>query len=73
MKNKNYWIQSTGVKKHHGDLHKQLGYVPGHEIPSKLLTEISNANLGTKVRGHTVTPLLKKRAVLARTLRRYHE
>jgi hypothetical protein len=72
MKDK-YWIQATGIRKakHRGALHKQLGIKPGKKIPSKLLTEISKANIGTKVRGKTVTGLLKKRAVLAKTLRRY--
>ena len=71
MKNKKYWIQKTGVRKHKGALHRQLGYPKGKKIPTKLLTRISEANIGTKIGKHRVTPLLKKRAVLAKTLRRY--
>ena len=71
MKRKRMWIQKSGIKKHPGKLHKQLGIPAGKKIPSKLLTDIAKANIGTKVRGRTVTGLLKKRAVLARTLRRY--
>ena len=70
MKSK-YWIQKTGVKKHRGALHKQLGIEPGDKIPSKFLNDIVRADIGTKVRGHKVTGLLKKRAVLAKTLRRF--
>jgi hypothetical protein len=66
-----FWIQKTGIRKHPGRLHEQLGIPAGEKIPSKLLTKISKAEIGTKVRGHKVTGLLKKRAVLARTLRRY--
>jgi len=71
MKRKKMWIQKTGIKRHPGKLHKQLGIPYGKKIPSKLLTDIAKANVGTKVRGHKVTGLLKKRAVLAKTLRRY--
>jgi hypothetical protein len=71
MKRRKMWIQRTGIKRHPGKLHKQLGMPAGKKIPTKLLTEIAKANIGTKVRGHTVTGLLKRRAVLARTLRRY--
>jgi len=65
------WIQKTGIKRHPGKLHKQLRIPKGKKIPSKLLTDIAGAKIGTKVRGHKVTGLLKKRAVLAKTLRRY--
>jgi len=71
MKRRKMWIQKSGIKKHPGKLHKQLGMPITKKIPSKLLTDIAKAKIGTKVRGHTVTGLLKKRAVLARTLRRY--
>lgn len=58
------WIQkATHSKK--GALKRQLGYSEDHKIPRKLLREIKEANVGTKVRGHRVTPLLKKRAVFA--------
>lgn len=65
----NKWIQKTGIKKHPGKLHIQLGIATGKKIPSKLLTEIANANIGTKVRGHKITLKLKRRAVLAKNLR----
>ncbi|MCK9370020.1 hypothetical protein M0R04_08965 [Candidatus Dojkabacteria bacterium] len=66
---KENWIQGTGIKKHKGALRKQLG-IKG-TISTKMLNEISGARLGTKVRGHKVTLLLKKRAVLARSLRKF--
>jgi hypothetical protein len=65
------WIQKTGIKKHPGSLKKQLGIPTGKKISTKLLTKIAKANIGTKVRGHKVTTLLKRRAVLAKTLRKY--
>jgi hypothetical protein len=71
MRRRKMWIQKTGIKKHPGKLHAQLRIPAGKKIPSKLLTNIAKAKIGTKVRGHKVTGLLKKRAVLARTLRRY--
>jgi len=64
------WIQQARISRHKGSLRQQLGIKSDRKIPSKLLTEISSARIGTRVRGHTVTPLLKKRVVLARTLRR---
>ena len=69
LEEKKKWIQDIKMKK--GALHRQLGVPSRRKIPSGLLNKVSNANIGTKVRGHTVTPLLKKRAVLARTLRKY--
>ena len=71
MRKKKMWIQKTGIKRHPGKLHKQLGIPMGKKIPSKLLTDIASADIGTKVRGHKVTGLLKKRAVLARSLRKF--
>lgn len=71
MKRKSYWIQKTGVKKHKGALHRQLSVPIGNKIPKHFLTDISKAKIGTKVRGHKVTHLLKRRAVLAETFRRY--
>ena len=71
MRKKKMWIQKTGIKKHPGKLHKQLKYPAGKKIPTGLLNDIAKADIGTKVRGHKVTSLLKKRAVLAKTLRRY--
>lgn len=68
---KNYFIQETGIKKHKGALHRQLGIAEGKKIPTKLLGDIQKAKLGEHVKGHKVTLLLKKRATLAKTLRRY--
>jgi hypothetical protein len=62
------WIQKA--KLHKGRLHHQLGIPAGKVIPRKLLSNVASARIGTKVRGHRVTPLLHRRAVLARTLRR---
>ena len=67
----NYWIQTTGIKKHKGALHRELGIPAGKKIPAGLLMEVSTAKIGTKVRGHKVTLKLKRRAVLAERLRRY--
>lgn len=71
MKKNKRWIQKTGITKHPGALHKQLGIKSGKKIPSKLLTQIVNANIGTKIRGHKITGLLKRRASLAKNLRRF--
>lgn len=57
------WIQEAHGKK--GALHRQLGYASSKEIPSGLKKEIYHASIGTQVRGHTVTPLLKRRVVFA--------
>lgn len=48
-----------------GALHRQLGYGVHDPLPSGLLHEIDEANPGTHVRGHTVTPLLQRRTRLA--------
>lgn len=66
---KNLWIQ--GIEPRKGALHRQLGYPPTAKLPAGLIREISQANIGTHVRGHTVTPLLKKRAVFANTVRKF--
>lgn len=61
------FIKEARVKK--GALHRQLGYPPSNVLPVGLLKEIRSANVGTHVRGHTVTPLLKKRANFALNIR----
>ena len=61
----NKWIQEAHNPKKKGALHRMLGVQVGHKLPVKELKEIKDATLGTKVRGHTVTHLLKKRAVFA--------
>jgi hypothetical protein len=72
-----YWIKDA-VKAHKkGTLHKQLGVPMNKRIPKRLLSRIKSAPLGKTVRNPTktgcrrvkVTGLLKKRAVLAHTLR----
>lgn len=65
------WIQKVKLKK--GSLYKQLGIPKGRTIPSGKLERIAHAKTGSKLKldgYHKITPLLKKRAVLARTLRR---
>lgn len=48
-----------------GALHRQLGYKQDERIPLGLMKDISKANVGTKVRGFSVTPLLKRRVNFA--------
>ena len=66
---KHLWIQEAGIRKHKGSLHHQLGIPMGKKIPPKLLSNIADAKIGRKVRGIKVTKLLKRRAVLAVTLK----
>lgn len=68
----NKWIQKALGKHYHGALHRELGINTKKIIPKKELDKIAKAHLGTYVYGHKITHLLKKRAVLAETLRRYH-
>ena len=63
------WEQEA-FSKHPGALHHQLGYSPTETLPTGLLDDIAHANIGTHVRGHTVTLLLKRRAVAAVNARR---
>ena len=65
------WIQQavTNVTKK-GALHRQLGYPQTDTLPLGLLKEIRDARPGNHVRGHTVTPLLKKRVNFALNIRR---
>jgi len=60
MKN---WIQSAAPKK--GALHRQLGYDQDDRLPKGLIHDIHGADIGTHVRGHTVTRLLKQRVNFA--------
>lgn len=57
------WIRGAGIKK--GALHRQLGYPAGKDIPKGLLHDIYGANVGTTVRGHKVTTLMKRRVMFA--------
>lgn len=65
------WIQRTKIKK--GALSKQIGVPVSKNIPIKVLNKIVKADIGTKVtvpKGRvTVTRLMKRRAVMARTLK----
>ena len=71
-----YWIQSAIKKK--GALSRQLGIPIKKNIPISLLERIRNAKIGSTITNPTktgkrrikVTRLLKKRAVLALTLKR---
>ena len=71
-----YWIQSAIKKK--GALSRQLGIPIKKNIPISLLEKIRNAKIGSTITNPTktgkrrikVTRLLKKRAVLALTLKR---
>ena len=58
------WM-ANAFGKHPGALHHQLGYGVHETIPPGILHEIDEANRGTHVRGHTVTPLLQSRTRLA--------
>lgn len=60
------WIQKAGIKK--GALRSQLGIKEGETIPKSLLRRIVKAEIGTKIKGITVTAQLKKRASLALSL-----
>ena len=71
-----YWIQSAIKKK--GALSRQLGIPIQKNIPFTLLEKIRHAKIGSTITNPTktgkrrikVTRLLKKRAVLALTLKR---
>jgi hypothetical protein len=74
-----YWIQDAVSKHKKGSLHKQLGVPMNKRIPKRLLSRIKSADIGKTVHNPSrtgkrrvkVTGLLKKRAVLAYTLRRF--
>jgi len=67
---KKLWIQQAIKKK--GALRSALGVKEDEKIPKSVLTQIANAEVGTKIsykgKSITVTGLLKKRASLALTL-----
>ena len=62
-----YWIREAFKGHKRGALHRQLGIPQDRPIGKKILRKIKNTPLhqGKKVRGHLVTPLMKKRAVAA--------
>jgi CDGSH-type Zn-finger protein len=66
------WIQDTKMKK--GALHKQLGYGDDETIPAGVIKKIVDGEVGSKVKvkgeEHTITALMKKRANLAKTLKK---
>jgi len=78
-KKKKKWIRRA-VKKE-GGLSRQLGIPKKERIPTTLLRKIKNAKVGTTITNPTktgkrrikVTRLLKKRAVLALTLRKFRK
>lgn len=55
-----YWIQKA--IKHPGALRKELHVKKGHDIPEKKLEKAA----------HSKNPTLRKRAVLAETLKKFH-
>jgi len=63
------WM-AEAFHKHKGALHRQLGYRQSETLPPALIRDIAHANTGTCVRGYTVTPLLKKRAMLVYNARK---
>ncbi len=75
-KEKRRWIQSA-IKKP-GALSRQLGIPEEEDIPIRLLQKIKNTEIGTTIKNPTkkgkrrikVTRLLKRRAVLALTLKK---
>ena len=74
--NRKYWIQRAVRKR--GSLSRQLGIPEEENIPVALLRKIAKAKIGSTIenptkkgrRRYTVTRLLKRRAVLALTLKR---
>jgi hypothetical protein len=56
-----HWIQGAHIKK--GALHKEMGIKQGDKIPEKKLKKAE----------HSKNPLLKKRAILAETLKKLHK
>lgn len=64
------WIQGAKTTKHKGALHRQLGFPTGKKLPTGLLEKIEDAPLGSKVKGHKVTRLLKDRSIFALNVRK---
>ena len=62
---KEKWIQNATNPQKKGSLHRQLGIPQDTIIPKKTLRDIVNTDIGKHSHGHTVTPLLKKRANFA--------
>lgn len=76
MSKKEYWIPKIDMKK--GALSRQLEIPKEENIPISLLAKIKKAKIGTTITNPTktgkrrikVTRLLKRRAVLAHTLKK---
>lgn len=72
-----YWIQKAIKPNKKGALSRQLGIPISENIPITLLAKIKNTPIGDTImnptkkgkRRITVTPLLKKRAVMAYNLK----
>ena len=60
-KHREHWIK--GAIKHPGALHKELGVPKGKKIPESKLKKAE----------HSKNPKLRKRAVLAETLKKMHK
>jgi hypothetical protein len=60
-RSKKNWIREA--IKHPGSLHQQLKVPQGEKIPAKKLEKAE----------HSSNPLLKKRAILAETLKSFHD
>jgi hypothetical protein len=74
---KDDWIRCALAKHKPGSLHRQLHVAKGDKIPVKDLNRAIGADIGDEIMEEgeevTVTRLLKKRAVLAKTLRSFHK
>jgi len=72
MQEKKKWIQETEMKK--GALHKQLGYEEDEDLPAGVIKKIIDGEVGSKIKvkgeEKTITALMKKRANLAKTLKK---
>lgn len=64
----NDWIGKAKPKP--GALHRQLGYSFGDHIPTAVLNRVQKSPNGAQIRGHTVTPLMKKRVNFAINVRK---
>jgi hypothetical protein len=62
---KEKWIREATSAHTKGALHRQLGIQQDRKIPKQILRDIVATDIGKRSHGHTVTPLLKKRANFA--------
>jgi UTP-glucose-1-phosphate uridylyltransferase len=76
---KEKWVQKAFAKHKAGSLHRQLGVSITKKLPKTFLVVIKKTTIGKVARNPTeigkrrvtVTKLLKKRAVLAHTARKF--